>query len=157
MDLDFSSGTDLIFSFSYMRELGPVSYYPFLQGATPESLMPAISTGIRTEFHGTGSTSMMPLGRGGVVDNHLRVYGTRNLRIVDAGIFPMVPAAHLQAPVYAVAEKVKWRYILEFLADFNRQQISSKQTTLARIRQFVRAGSRVSKTPQQLHRKAVHR
>lgn len=68
--------------------------------------MPAIQLGIGTEFHGTDSTSMMPLRFGGVVDSHLRVYGTQNLRVVDAGILPLVPASHLQAPVYAVAEKV---------------------------------------------------
>lgn len=90
-----------------MRELGSVPYYPFLPNATVESLMPAILGGIRTEFHGTGTTSMLPLEFGGVVDTHLRVYGTQNLRIVDAGIFPLVPAAHLQASVYAVSEKVR--------------------------------------------------
>jgi choline dehydrogenase len=92
--------------------LQPAPYYPFLQDATPETLMPAVNTGLRTEFHGTGTTSMMPFEKGGVVDTHLRVYGTKNLRIVDAGIMPLVPAAHLQAPVYAVAEKVfrsRWR------------------------------------------------
>jgi len=91
---------------SSMRLLAPAPYYPFFQNATPESLMPAIQSGIRTEFHGTGTTSMLPQNLGGVVDIHLRVYGTKNLRIVDAGIFPLVPAAHLQAPVYAIAEKV---------------------------------------------------
>lgn len=69
--------------------------------------MPAINFGIKTEFHSTGSTSMLPLEHGGVVDPHLHVYGTKNLRIVDAGIIPLVPAAHLQTPVYAIAEKVK--------------------------------------------------
>ncbi|KAF8861777.1 hypothetical protein BDZ45DRAFT_647068 [Acephala macrosclerotiorum] len=88
-----------------MGLLSPTPYYPFFQGATRDSLMPAIKSGIRTEFHGTGSTSMLPFNLGGVVDTHLRVYGTKNLRIVDAGIQPLVPAAHLQAPVYAVAEK----------------------------------------------------
>ena len=67
--------------------------------------MPAIRSGVRTEFHSSGTTSMMPLKLGGVVDTHLRVYGTKNLRIVDAGIIPLVPAAHLQALVYAIAEK----------------------------------------------------
>lgn len=46
---------------SSMSQLGSVPYYPFLQDATPETLMPAIMSGIRTEFHGTGSTSMLPL------------------------------------------------------------------------------------------------
>ncbi|KAE8450374.1 hypothetical protein EG329_006448 [Mollisiaceae sp. DMI_Dod_QoI] len=82
-----------------MSLLGPTPYYPFLQDATRDSLMPAINSGLRTEFHGSGSTSMLPLDLGGVVDTHLRVYGTKNLRIVDAGIQPLVPAAHLQAPV----------------------------------------------------------
>ncbi|PVH82137.1 GMC oxidoreductase [Cadophora sp. DSE1049] len=88
-----------------MKILDVAPYYPFFQDATPETLMPAIQSGVRTEFHGSGTTSMLPLELGGVVDTHLRVYGTKNLRIVDAGIFPLVPAAHLQAPVYAVAEK----------------------------------------------------
>lgn len=90
---------------SSMKLVQPTPYSPFFQNATVETLMPVIRSGIRTEFHGTGSTSMMPRDLGGVVDTHLRVYGTKNLHIVDAGIIPLVPAAHLQAPVYAIAEK----------------------------------------------------
>jgi choline dehydrogenase len=89
-----------------MRLLEPGPYAPFFPNATAETLMPAIQKGIRTEFHGTGTTSMLPLNLGGVVDTHLRVYGMKNLRVVDAGIIPLVPAAHLQAAVYAIAEKV---------------------------------------------------
>jgi choline dehydrogenase-like flavoprotein len=65
-----------------------------------------ISSGIQTEYHVSGTTAMMPEDLGGVVDTSLRVYSTENLRIVDAGVFPMVPGGHLQAVVYAVAEKV---------------------------------------------------
>lgn len=112
-----------------MKILDIAPYYPFFQDATPETLMPAVQSGVRTEFHGTGTTSMLPLELGGVVDTHLRVYGTKNLRVVDAGVFPLVPAAHLQAPVYAVAEKVcsqlLWRS--EILMILTRLQISSKQ------------------------------
>jgi choline dehydrogenase-like flavoprotein len=43
---------------------------------------------------------------GGVVDNSLVVYGTSNLRVVDASIIPMSLAAHTQATVYAIGEKV---------------------------------------------------
>ena len=43
----------------------------------------------------------------GVVDPvTLKVYGTTNLRIVDASLMPMLIAAHLQRTVYAIAERV---------------------------------------------------
>lgn len=60
---------------------------------------------LATEFHPSGSTAMLPLGLGGVVDTELRVYGTDGLRVVDAGVMPMVLGAHLQAAVYAIAER----------------------------------------------------
>ena len=40
------------------------------------------------------------------MDPNLVVYGTSNVRVVDTSVYPIVPAAHLQAVVYAVAEKV---------------------------------------------------
>lgn len=42
---------------------------------------------------------------GGVVDERLKVYGVRGLRVIDASIMPMQISAHLQATVYAIAEK----------------------------------------------------
>lgn len=60
---------------------------------------------LATEFHPSGSTAMLPLELGGVVDTALRVYGTEGLRVVDAGVMPMVLGAHLQAAVYAIAER----------------------------------------------------
>ena len=74
--------------------------------ADDDAINQVINNGIRTEFHPSGTCAMRPLDNGGVVDSHLRIYGTQNLRVVDAGIFPMIPAAHLQAVVYGVAEKV---------------------------------------------------
>ena len=41
----------------------------------------------------------------GVVDAHLLVYNTTNLRVVDASILPMQISAHLQSTLYGVAEK----------------------------------------------------
>ncbi|MCJ1435604.1 hypothetical protein MMC27_004978 [Xylographa pallens] len=73
--------------------------------ANDDALNQVINNGIRTEFHPSGTLAMLPLEMGGVVDSTLLVYGTQNLRIVDASIFPLLPAAHLQAVVYAVAEK----------------------------------------------------
>ena len=48
---------------------------------------------------------MMSKDIGGVVDSNLKVYGTRNLRVVDASIFPLIPRGNIQTSVYAVAEK----------------------------------------------------
>ncbi|KAL2039964.1 hypothetical protein N7G274_007367 [Stereocaulon virgatum] len=87
-----------------MLELQPAQFVPPID-ADEDAINQIINNGIRTEFHPSGTLAMLPLELGGVVDSHLRVWGTRNLRVVDAGIFPVIPAAHLQAVVYGVAEK----------------------------------------------------
>ncbi|RAK96805.1 GMC family oxidoreductase [Aspergillus ibericus CBS 121593] len=58
-----------------------------------------------TCFHPSGTCAMMPVELGGVVDAQLRVHGTRNLRVVDASIFPLEPTGNIQATTYAVAER----------------------------------------------------
>jgi choline dehydrogenase-like flavoprotein len=56
-------------------------------------------------YHSCGSAAMLPREKGGVVDPKLVVYGTENLRIVDASIFPLIPRGNILSSVYAVAEK----------------------------------------------------
>lgn len=91
-----------------MAELKPL----FPQGFGPEDVLNRtalnnnISGVLLTEYHFCGTAAMMPREKGGVVDPSLRVYGTHNLRVVDASIMPIIPDAHLQAAVYAIAEKV---------------------------------------------------
>ncbi|KAI1457053.1 hypothetical protein F4805DRAFT_467697 [Annulohypoxylon moriforme] len=58
-----------------------------------------------TAYHSCGSAAMLPREKGGVVDPRLVVYGTENLRIVDASIFPLIPRGNIMSSVYAVAEK----------------------------------------------------
>ncbi|KAH8925577.1 GMC oxidoreductase [Atractiella rhizophila] len=53
--------------------------------------------------HWIGSTSMLPQSSGGVVNPKLQVYGTKNLRIVDAGVLPLQSTAHTQPYVYTLA------------------------------------------------------
>ncbi|KAL8884246.1 MAG: hypothetical protein Q9215_007666 [Flavoplaca cf. flavocitrina] len=73
-----------------------------------ETLEEARKLGPRTvtsNFHPSGTCAMMPKDLGGVVDEQLIVYGTTNLRIVDASIFPLEPRGNIQSSVYAVAER----------------------------------------------------
>jgi choline dehydrogenase-like flavoprotein len=56
-------------------------------------------------FHISGTCAMMPREAGGVVNERLVVHGTKNLRVVDASIFPLEPVGNIQMTVYAVAEK----------------------------------------------------
>ncbi|KAF3031365.1 hypothetical protein E8E12_000996 [Didymella heteroderae] len=58
-----------------------------------------------TFAHQCGTCSMLPQKYGGCVSSELTVYGTKKLSIVDASIIPLIPATHLQATMYAVAEK----------------------------------------------------
>lgn len=58
-----------------------------------------------TFAHQSGTCSMLPEKYGGCVSSDLTVHGTKKLSIVDASIIPLIPATHLQATMYAVAEK----------------------------------------------------
>ncbi|KAK1771700.1 alcohol oxidase [Phialemonium atrogriseum] len=100
-----------------VRELEPRPRWPWVPPETETEteteteeqaearLLSAAQVGLRTGFHPCGTTAMMPPDLGGVVGPDLRVHGAANLRVVDAGVMPLIPAAHLQAAVYAVAEK----------------------------------------------------
>ena len=56
--------------------------------------------------HPLGTCAMMSKELGGVVDSVGRVYGTGNVRVVDASVIPTQVSGHLTANVYAVAEKI---------------------------------------------------
>lgn len=55
-------------------------------------------------YHPQGTCAMLPKKDNGVVDPKLMVYGTSNLRIVDASVIPVQPSAHIQTMVYGIAE-----------------------------------------------------
>jgi choline dehydrogenase len=41
-----------------------------------------------------------------VVDSNARVFGVRNLRVVDTSAFALLPPGHPQSTAYALAEKI---------------------------------------------------
>ncbi|KAF7713242.1 Glucose-methanol-choline oxidoreductase [Penicillium ucsense] len=59
----------------------------------------------RTNYHPVGTLSMLPREKGGVVSPELKVYGTKNVRVVDASVLPFQLCGHLVSTLYAVAEK----------------------------------------------------
>ncbi len=60
-----------------------------------------------TDWHPVGTCAMGGTAAkdGYVVDERLRVYGVKGLRVCDASIMPLQISAHLQATVYAIGEK----------------------------------------------------
>ncbi|KAJ5781364.1 Glucose-methanol-choline oxidoreductase N-terminal [Penicillium paradoxum] len=69
----------------------------------------------RSNFHPIGTASMLPRDKGGVVSHDLKVYGTKNVRVIDASVLPFQVCGHLTSTLYAVAERasdlIKSRYI----------------------------------------------
>ncbi|KAL7796478.1 hypothetical protein V8C37DRAFT_371821 [Trichoderma ceciliae] len=78
---------------------------PQVKGDTLEDAREVVRQSQVSDFHPACSLAMKPRDQGGVVDQRLRVYGTRGLRVVDASVFPLQPAGNIQSMVYVVAEK----------------------------------------------------
>ena len=57
-------------------------------------------------YHFTGTCKMASRANGGVVNQAGMVYGTRNLRVIDASVIPTVPAANVMLPTVMVAERL---------------------------------------------------
>jgi choline dehydrogenase-like flavoprotein len=93
--LDTQAGKSII-----AAEVPPAGFPPLGPISSDADLDRRIGAFAETGSHPTGSCAM-----GQVVDSHLRVRGVSRLRIIDASIFPSPIATHIQAVVYAVAEK----------------------------------------------------
>jgi choline dehydrogenase-like flavoprotein len=65
-----------------------------------------IKGGFSGNSHPVSSCAMLGSEMGGVVDGEGKVYGTGNVRVVDASIFPSQISGHLSASVYAIAGKI---------------------------------------------------
>ena len=55
--------------------------------------------------HASCSCQIGEASKGGVVDSDFQVHGTKNLRIVDASVFPKIPGFFIVSSVYTIGEK----------------------------------------------------
>lgn len=76
-------------------------------GSTPEALAGYIRAGYNPQgWHPIGTAAKMRRELGGVVDDELRVYGVKGLRVADASVMPTLIGGTTQLTVYAIGEKV---------------------------------------------------
>ncbi|KAI0697992.1 hypothetical protein BC835DRAFT_1269565 [Cytidiella melzeri] len=103
------SGVKLLLS---LQDLPPLSGIiqarnaPAVDIQSDADLINYIRDNAASSSHPAGTAAMAPRAEGGVVGSDLKVYGTTNLRVVDASIMPMIVGANLQQTVYAIGEKV---------------------------------------------------
>jgi choline dehydrogenase len=83
----------------------PQSSFHVKGRSTKEEAVRIVRESTSSSFHPIGTCSMRPKEDGGVVDPSLRVYSTRNLKVVDASIFPLNVRGNLASLVFTVAER----------------------------------------------------
>lgn len=84
---------------------GRKKFMPTYDGFSPDNAEEFVHKFLHTQWHTLGTCSMLPRKDGGVVDPKLKVYGTKNLRVIDASVIPFEVQGNIQSSVYAVAEK----------------------------------------------------
>ena len=75
------------------------------ENATDEQWAQYLKKNWMPNNHPVSTAAMLPRSIGGVVDNELLVYGTENLRVIDASVLPTQVCGHLTSTLYALAEK----------------------------------------------------
>jgi len=110
-DFDLQNMVELA---KFVRRLGKTSplgdiiareHNPGPEVQTDEELIAWIKQYTNSIAHTTGTCSMLPRDKGGVVDPRLKVYGTHNLRVVDLSIVPLQISAPTQTFTYGLAEQ----------------------------------------------------
>ena len=86
------------------KKFEPEEYRPGLHIQDDEELVKAGSDYAQTIFHPVG-TCKMGQDENSVVNEKLKVYGTENLRVVDASIMPNITSGNTNAPTIMIAEK----------------------------------------------------
>ncbi|KAL9578863.1 MAG: hypothetical protein Q9212_005447 [Teloschistes hypoglaucus] len=101
----FSRNISTTFPMSNHLQDNGTMFVPPLKELTDDTVKDLINTGFITGWHVVGSCAMMPRDQGGVVDPRLKVYGTKNVRVVDASIVPLHVRGNTVSLTYAIAEK----------------------------------------------------
>ncbi|KAL4739350.1 hypothetical protein BDV11DRAFT_215274 [Aspergillus similis] len=95
-------------------ETAPVSSVAGERVQPPSTELPAnatdewdawIASSFSANHHLLGTAAMLPEEPGGVVDNTFIVYGTENVRVIDASVLPAQVSGQLTSTLYAVAER----------------------------------------------------
>ena len=98
--------TRKIVSQSALAKYKPEEFKPGVQYQTDDDLTRLAGDIATTIFHPVGTTKMGhnddPMA---VVDSHLRVRGIRGLRVVDAGVMPLITSGNTNSPTLMIAEK----------------------------------------------------
>lgn len=98
--------TRKIVSQSALARYQPEEFRPGVQFQTDEDLARLAGDIATTIFHPVGTTRMGtdddPMA---VLDSHLRVRGIRGLRVVDAGVMPLITSGNTNSPTLMIAEK----------------------------------------------------
>jgi choline dehydrogenase len=102
--------TRKIVSQSALAKYQPQEFKPGVQFQSDEDLARLAGDIATTIFHPVGTTKM---GRDedamAVVDSHLKVRGIKGLRVVDAGVMPLITSGNTNSPTLMIAEKAaKW-------------------------------------------------
>jgi choline dehydrogenase len=84
----------------------PQEFRPGAQHQSDDELARLAGDIATTIFHPVGTTKMGKLDDPmAVVDSHLRVRGISGLRVVDAGVMPLITSGNTNSPTLMIAEK----------------------------------------------------
>ncbi|OBZ80856.1 Glucose oxidase, partial [Choanephora cucurbitarum] len=101
----FKLARKIISAPSGLGQLNSGEVEPGMNVTSDEDIKTWLAGNVRSDWHPVGTCAMLPEDLGGVVNAKLRVYGTSNLRVVDASIIPLEVSSHLMQPTYGIAEK----------------------------------------------------
>ena len=90
---------------SPLKEVITEEYIPGRDYQSDDELLEAAKNYSQTIYHPVGTCKMGTDDGTSVVDERLRAYGIKNLRIADASIMPQITSGNTNAPTIMIAEK----------------------------------------------------